>query len=123
MYPSIPRIAQTLELEKVKAIEARMIMDGRLDPESYSSVASWVSRCLNRPRDIELKMEALNQVLGGFGVEAIQPDGAYVDSFWRDTVALYVNNGDTYKPTVLYNTCKANFRLTSWGDYVERNRI
>ena len=64
-------------------------------------------------------MEFANEALGGHGVEAIQGDDHFVDKFWRDTVLLYVNMGDTYDATVLYDTESAEFTIGSWGDFME----
>ena len=119
-FPSVSRIEKLLEIPREKAREVRGIIDGSIDPEGYSSVEKWVGQCLNRPRGIEMRMEALNEVLDGCGVEAIQPEGIHVDDYWFNCVAVYVNNGDTYKPTVLYGTEREKFEITSWGDWVER---
>lgn len=54
------------------------------------------------------------------GVEAIRGD-YHVDNYYFDIVALYVNTGDTYNPTLLYETETGRFRATTFGDWVERN--
>ena len=68
---------------------------------------------------IDDAMEFADVFLGGHGVEAIQGDGHFVDKFWRDTVLLYVNMGDTYDATILYDTESAEFTIGSWGDFME----
>ena len=96
--------------EKTRAI--LNVIRGEVDPESYESVSNWVSRCYNRPSNSELRMEALNEILGGFGVE-----GVFSDDSITEPAFAYVNMGDTYDPTiVLYN---GSYRVTSWGDTVE----
>ena len=62
-------------------------------------------------------MQELNRLIGGYGVQNIRGD--YVNGFWQDTVMLYVNMGDTYSTTVVFDTQRRRFYVTSYGDYVE----
>lgn len=68
---------------------------------------------------IDKAMEKANDLLGGHGVEAAQEEGTHVDRYWRDTVCLYVNLGDTYDTTILYDTEEDEFSIGSWGDFIE----
>lgn len=119
-FPSVSRIEKLLEVSREKATEVRGIIDGTRDPECYESVQKWMKQCYHRLSEVEIRMEALNEVLDGCGVEPIRVEGAHVDSYHFDIVATYVNNGDTYKPTVMYDTRKERFELTSWGAWVEK---
>lgn len=98
--------------EKGQKINA--VLSGKVDPESYASVARWVSKAYNPPAENELKMKAINEILDGYGVEAIWGK----DSFTQP-VATYVNMGDTYDATVVYDYEKRSYQVTSWGDWVE----
>jgi hypothetical protein len=68
---------------------------------------------------IDKALEFANEALGGHGVEAIQGDGTHIDNYWRDTVLVYVNLGDTYDTTILYDTENEEFSIGSWGDFME----
>jgi len=68
----------------------------------------------------EERLEKISDLIGGYGVEAIEGNGN--DRYYMDTVALYVNMGDTYNTTVLYNTQIDKYAIVSWGDWVERNQ-
>lgn len=69
---------------------------------------------------IDEVMEVANQTLDGNDVEGIQAEGGYkVDDYWRDTILLYVNLGETYEPTICYDTEGEEFFIGSWGDFVE----
>ena len=68
---------------------------------------------------IDEAMEKANEILGGHGVSSAQEDGTHVDRYWRDTVLLYVNLGDTYDTTILYDTEEDEFSIGSWGDFIE----
>lgn len=71
---------------------------------------------------IEAILELLNIRIGGYGTEAIfgHKERAAYPRFFLDVRAIYVNTGDTYSTTILYNTVTERFSVTSWGDFVER---
>lgn len=69
---------------------------------------------------VQTAMDIANDMLGGHGVEAIQPEWAWVDGYWREAIAIYVNNGETYQETILYDTENERYLITSWGDFYEK---
>ena len=115
--PSLKSLKRFFPLDQSRKLRA--LMDGSADPLEYPGVAAWVGQCFNPPRRCELVMAAVNEEIGGFGVEAIR--GRFVDSFFQDIQAEYVNLGDTYDMTILRDNETGNYRLTSWGDWVEAN--
>ena len=64
-------------------------------------------------------MEYCDRLLETCGVEAIDQPGAYISKYWLDTVALYLNSGDSYTPTILADIEEHQFILTTYGDFVE----
>lgn len=50
--------------------------------------------------------------LGTYGVETIE------NASYR-TVLFYLNTGETYDATLLYDVEASTFRVGSWGDWVE----
>lgn len=71
----------------------------------------------------EKRMDRINALLKGYGVEAIR--GEWQNGYWCDIVADYVNMGDTYNLTVLrirQDSGGEVFRVSSCGDWVERNQ-
>lgn len=87
--------------------------------EEFESNAKWIKQCHNRPSDLELKLNAINELLEGFGVENITIENSWINSFWQDTIALYINMGDTYSTTILYDTEEQSFEITSYDDFLE----
>jgi hypothetical protein len=81
-------------------------------PEQFKGTAKWVAQCHNFPSRQELTMSALNDVIEGFGTEPIRPPN---DS--NTLLATYVNTGDTYSGTVVYDHEKEEYVLTTWGDW------
>ncbi len=53
------------------------------------------------------------------GVEVITDEDAWVDRYHYNIVAAYVNVGDTYTATLLYDTQAGEFLVTSYGDWLE----
>lgn len=116
--PSVDTIESRIGCDRDTAIQVRRLLDGRDDPESFTKVAKWVAQCFNRPSDTELIMAACDEVLDTCGVEAIRSEQEW-DRFWGSTVAVYCNNGQSYDPTVLYDTERGVFYITSTGDWQE----
>lgn len=77
------------------------------DPASYEGAA-------------DLVMDIIDYYLDNHGVEAISSPLVW-QRYWHNTVAIYSNAGDTYDATVLYDTEKEEFLVTSWGDWYEQN--
>lgn len=115
--PSLRKLTQSFGETKAKAI--RGLVTGAIDPKTYKRVTDWLAQCHNEPGRDELIMCAIDEVLAGYGVEAIR--GRYVDKYHQDIQAAYVNLGDTYDTTILLDHETGNFVLTSLGDWVERN--
>ena len=98
-----------------QAKQVRGIMAGSFDPVDVPGMESRLRQMYNRPRDSALRMMALDILLEGFGVESILlpfPDRQLY-------VAEYVNTGDTYSATILFETQTGKYRITTWGDWLE----
>jgi hypothetical protein len=90
--------------------------------EHAKTLAEILSRAVSGPGHrtpyIEIALEDANRLLKGHGVEPIR--GRNEGGYWQDVVALYVNMGDTYNATVLYDVEASEFLVTSYGDWVEQ---
>lgn len=119
-YPSVKTIMVGLRVSRAKALEIRGLMDGSIDPaehpEKYRFTNQWIKACFHRPSGRELAIEAINEALDGFGVEALYDEG-------RELLGEYVNFGDTYVPTVVYliddKHRTPGYKIASWGDIAE----
>ena len=81
-------------------------------PDQFKGTQRWVDQCHNYPSDQEIVMSALNDLLEGFGIEAItDPDDS------DHIIATYVNMGDTYNGTIVY--ADGQYHLTTWGDWYQ----
>jgi hypothetical protein len=114
MYPSIKTIQNRLSVPRETAKQIRAIMES-ISPGDLPNGKRW--------RDFgsmgEQKMQALNAILEGHGVEAIR--GNWVSHFYQDIQAAYVNMGDTYTATVLLDHETGRFIVTDCGTWIETN--
>lgn len=116
------RIASHLNISKRKAALTLAILRGQLDPLKYPAhfqhTQKWVNSCHHHPEPKDVKLSALNELLEMHGVEAIREEGAW-DNYYGDCVAEYLNTGDTYAPTIVFDNRAGKYLLTSYGDFVE----
>ena len=106
----------TLRLKLIKCI----IEDKVNDLSIFESVERLRSQCFNPPDTITEQLEAINELIDGHGVESIQVSSElYQDRYWGNAIGVYVNLGDSYDLTIVYNTIDLQFEFTSWADYFE----
>lgn len=110
-------------LERNSERYASMATDFSAFPDKRVAIARRAVRATSKLPERN-RMEAINILLGGYGVEAIR--GEWQNGYWCDIVADYVNMGDTYAITVMHvrgehSGRPVKFIVTSWGDWVERN--
>jgi len=117
------RIDEAFRCGMFDANLALLIMRGRVDPAKhprrFPRAAEWVRSCYHPPRPRELKLAALDELLGTYGVEVIQSLEAWTDSYHGSIIASYLNTGDTYAPTLLLDHEQERWKLTSWGGFYE----
>lgn len=91
-----------------------------LSAEGAKEWARRIKAATGHRYEVDKVLDDLSDHMGAYGIEAIRGD-YYVDGYYQDLVALYVNTGDTYNATILYETEKERFLLTTMGDWVEHN--
>lgn len=95
------------------------VINGEVDLSQFESVNQWRSQCYNPPNELEEKMKALNELIDGFGIESSRMEGYYKNHYWSDCICLYVNQGESYALTIVYDVVNDQFEFTSWGDWIE----
>lgn len=73
----------------------------------------------NSHDNVDAALALADTLLGGFGVESIQPPEEHVNNYYYNVRLLYVNQGDAYAPTIAYDTKYHKFGITTWGGWVE----
>lgn len=97
-----------------KGKELRDLITGKIEPESYKTVARLCSECYSYPDYSYKLMTAINEILEGHGIEVILPRDDKRPSY------DYVNMGDTYLATILLRD-DGKLIVSSWGDIVEKH--
>lgn len=93
----------------------RLLEDDRAVREHPAAIARR-RECLHPPSLLDQRLHALNAEAETHGVEYI----AHRDDSWREALGLeYLNTGDTYTPTLLFDHLRGSWRVCSWGDVVE----
>ena len=68
---------------------------------------------------VEDNLQKINDLVNGYGVESIKTDDGGVRGYWLDVIGAYVNMGDAYAPTVVFDARTNEWLITSWGDVME----
>ena len=93
----------------------RLLEDDRAVREHPAAIARR-RECLHSPSLLDQRLHALNAEAETHGVEYI----AHCDDSWRETLGLeYLNTGDPYISTLLFDHLRRSWRVASWGDVVE----
>ena len=73
-----------------------------------------------RTKGVDEALEAINKLIGGFGVESVSDERApQVDRYYYQIQLLYVNVGDSYGGTILYDTQESTFGVGDVGGWLE----
>ena len=110
--PSLTRLEYTFP---GKGKELRALLEGEVHTCAYKSVQDLIARCYNKPDYPYRLMTALDEIVGGHGVECIECNGK--------PIADYVNLGDSYVTTIVRKIETGSIILTGWADFAESNRM
>ena len=114
--PSVKRLKESLNIDTRQAKIARALMQGwhfTWDVDLFPKANRYFTKCYSEPCYAQRVLHCLNEALEMHGVEVITRDG--------NVVARYLNSGDSYVPTLM--RIDGKFRISSVGDYAERNRV
>lgn len=97
--------------ERIKNLE-KIFKISREEAKEIDSLMTGIRKVSGNKVDKMLKR--INKLIGGYGVEPIRNES-------QETVALYINMGNTYDTTILFNRKTKMPMITTMGDFVERN--
>jgi hypothetical protein len=92
----------------------RQLLEKRSKTRDFESVVAWENGLYHKSTYQERLEIALNEILDGFGVEAIWSDKSELEPR-----AIYINMGDTYNITLLYDCHSERWLITTYGDFIE----
>src|SRR3989442_15259614 len=99
-------------LPSVKTLCARL----GCDPTIAGAVRHVLSRDPRTDLEINDTLKTVSILLDGYGVEYVP---SKMDAHGKGRGLEYVNMGDAYAPTILYDCLHKRFIWASWGDIVE----
>jgi len=118
--PSIKSIADVFRISRARAQLIHDLILGKIGTGAFK--LNQYERQYPVP---EKKLLCIAKCIGSgtYGVELLA-EGGYTSpqrTDGSDIVAYYINTGDTYSPTILYNCLSGTYRITTWGDFYERH--
>jgi len=105
-------------IEPLQAHVLTLLVMGEISPDGFPSVMKWCKQCYNEPSDVEKRMCAADEIIGGHGVEYITNELGCSEGECNNS-GTYVNLGDTYDTTLFYDYGESEFMVCSWGDWIE----
>lgn len=102
------KVANQKNIQSILGLEA---------PEA-KELARALKEAAGSPEAVDAVLDKTSTRLDGFGVEVVNGD-YQVDRYYFSIVLLYINRGDTYDDTLLYETDTEKFYVGSWGDWAE----
>jgi hypothetical protein len=116
-YPSVKALVSALGITREIASEVRDVMKygPDLDSGKFPKTERWTLEAYRRIPLEEQKMSAINELVGGYGVEALWGNDMFHPKY------EYVNLGETYTPTIMRKR-GGRFFISDYGTVVERDR-
>jgi len=116
--PSAKALIDALNITQEQAQTVRGLIRGEIrtkDAGCFPKANAYFAKCHREPERLARILECLNEVLEMHGVEAIGECRTY------GPPAEYLDAGDTYTATLLFDHIAGNFKLISWGEWLEKN--
>lgn len=121
--PSVKTLLSHLRwIDEKQAATVRGLIRGDIKPDTIPATAAWLRECYGRPSDIELTMHAINAVIECHGVESIDDGRTYCGRYLAPR-AIFANTGETYCDTIIYDYKSGTYKVQSFGDFVECNKL
>lgn len=78
-----------------------------------------VARSFRKWKDMDEAMREVSHLANAFGVEPVlDPDNPNKVRYWGDTRGIYINMGDQYAATLIYDVVDHEYYVTDWETYV-----
>lgn len=101
---SVNRLMEEFVLSKAEAKQLKTILT-KIPKSNYEEIDDLLTQA--------------KSIIEGEGVESITAEDVYVNSYYRDIIALYINKGDSYDTTILYDTYMNRVEIVAWASWYE----
>ena len=111
-----------LEQKTINSVWLALNIINNLDKEYWDT---WAAKKLphymysRSTKRIDGVMWFCDRQLECHGVEAINKPGYIHSPYWQDIAALYLNSGDTYSATLIFDIEEGALHLSTYGDWLE----
>lgn len=102
-----------------KTLEKLIIEELHIDAVKTKEIIENIKEHTSSYIGIDYIMRRVNDFMHGFGVESISNENTWVNRYFTNMIALYINMGDTYDTTFIYDTINNEFTVDSWGNWYE----
>ena len=115
-----------LEQKAINSVWLALNIISDLDKEYWDT---WAAKKLphymhsRSTKRIDGVLHYANEKLECHGVEALNKPGYIHSPYWQDIVALYLNSGDCYSATLIFDIEEGALHLSTYADWLERNTI
>ena len=97
--------------------ELRTLLESARAVREHPAAVARRAECFHPPSLLDQRLHALNATAETCGVEYI----AHRDDTYSETYGIeYLNTGDSYASTLMFDHARGSWRVGSWGDVVER---
>lgn len=69
--------------------------------------------------DVDTSLKILNNLVTGYGIEPVR--GEWVDWYYGHIQFLFINVGDTYRQTIIYDCYENEFHITSTDTFIDQH--
>lgn len=121
--PPVKKIAEALNIDATKAKLIRAVIKGErspLDVNVAPLTVAWSEKCYHAPKLRECIVKACDEIAGTYGAEVIDPQEDWKEGYPR---LEYLNTGDTYSATLIFDFDTMRVYIASWGDVAERFEV
>lgn len=106
------------ELKKTNA-ELYKVITGPYEEVKALAPEEWFKQSYHQPSESAVRLGVANRLLEGYGVEYLRP--ARSDSPFRPEGVSYVNMGEMYVTTVIFDHKRGEYLCMDLGTFLEKN--
>ena len=113
---NLPSIKRLESVFPGKGRVIRKLLESSAAVNAHPAAIARVAECYHPPTLLDKRLHAINAEAEGCGVEYIRHRH---DTFRTSLGLEYINQGDTYTTTIVFDHLKCTWRLCDWGSIVE----
>lgn len=117
------KLMQSFRINIEEACILKCLVEGCIpesDMNNFPVIELYRKQRHSGPSYREKTMVMINSIIGGYGIERLYLDNGNAGPFGLNPPTHeYVNMGDTYKDTIIYDIKKGKFSINSWNGVIK----